>query len=233
MKRLPLLLLVCTFLINATVLGQSINFKGKIVDNANDPVKGVQVCTSYKLITKVISNRKGVFKLGISGNEPLIFYTPNKEIFSVPVKEAIKGTFIYNSDEKQIRHNNTTIKELQGEEKELALTYFANPFSQFSNIFKVIEHECPSVVIDYDNHTIFPKGLTNEPRGFPKDPFLENWGALILMNGSPTTFQNVELLSPSEVKSVTLLKRPEELHIYKTQFGGKFSSILKIQTIDN
>lgn len=215
------LFLSCILFINTAPLAQSINFKGIITDNKNVGVKDVQVCSSYKRIKKVKSNRRGIFKLGISGKEPLIFLTPDEDVYSVPVGEVKKATFVYHPNKKQIQYNNTIVNPLRGEGKTLALSYFENPFTQFPHAFAVIKHECPSLVIDYDSRKIFVTKVVESGKG-----------VLVLLDESPTTFQNLELLSPAMIKSVQLLKRPEELHIYKTMYNEPFDAILKIQLIN-
>lgn len=216
------LILVCILFISPVLFAQSINFKGTLLDDKNNGVKDVLVCSSYKRIKKVTTNRKGIFKLGISGKEPLIFLTPKEDVYSVPVGAVKKATFIYCSNKKQIQYNDTIISPLRGEEKKLALSYFENPFTHFPHAFAVIKHECPSLIIDYDSRKIFVTKVVESGKG-----------VLVLLDESPTTFQNIELLSTAMIKSVHLLKRPEELHIYKTMYSEPFDAILKIQLINN
>lgn len=213
-------ILVCILFVGTELTAQVISLRGVIIDNQNCGVEKIKICSTYKEIKVVKSNRKGIFKLNISATDSLIFLTPDNDVYSIPVVGEKRDTFMYLSDKKQILYNNMLIVPLLGAERESVLSYFAGPYAKFPNAFAVVRHECPSIVIDYDQQKLFVTRVSGA------DP-----GVLILLNNTPIPFHNLENLSTEQIKSVQLLKREEELHIYKTSFSEPFSAILKIQSI--
>jgi hypothetical protein len=195
-KRILCFLLIITFLPSmvfaqkdAARSKKKVTITGTVTDMNNKPVEGVEIYID-SVITGYTTNYQGKFKINVKSDANNLFViSPDHGFSSAEIKGQANIILTLNGNTREIPAF-VSEERKKNESKPVSKVKKVNTYT---DIYQMIRHEVPGVVVSGRN--IVVQGPNS---------FYGSTQPLFVVNGS--IVNNIDYISPVEVKSIVLLK---------------------------
>ena len=187
---------------------QTIAVSGKVTGFHKFPFKNITVMAK-KAKTKALTDENGIFTIVCAPNDVLIFESKSCNTAKRKIKnpsDSIKVNLIFKTDKKS-REYAVGYGIIKEEDLAYAISNLNNSdidFSGYTNVYDLIKGRFPGVEV---------KGTAIIIRG--TSTFLSSPAALLVVDGN--IVNDLNFLSPSEVKSIDVLKDAGATSMYGTK----------------
>ncbi len=188
MKKTVLFISILLFVSATYAQNKSYTLKGQIVDSIATPIPNFKVALKHSPENSIITNKNGKFKLTVNAEDTLLIKKDNKNFF-VAVNSNKKLLFVL-----------TQVKK----EKLPSIQLTAHDWSYKNKLITDTKtHNFEKETIQYNS--IFDMIRARFPTAFNRGPVSVNSSNSILYIVDGSVMQDISLIPPSNVKSITVL----------------------------